>query len=169
MKCVRFALLLLAALSMSFLPVFAPLAEAASPVDVFLGQARANRAAILTTQQIQSLQASNPALAAKLVQAARNGTVPQLSRPERRLVTAMSQDNLRKIRAGQASQPAKVTVTPKWDGTIAGLQGICVTVATPLFAFANVFAPVLAAIGCFLVIALLTPILILFGLMPAKS
>lgn len=105
MKKFGFVLAFVACMSFTLFPVL-PAAAASSgstPAEsqrVLVQHAARGDLVIVSPEQMQSLAQSNPRLHSKLERANRAGTIPQLTQSERRIVNAMTVDNLDRMKAG---------------------------------------------------------------------
>lgn len=104
MRRTGFALALLSAIAMTVVPV-APSFAAAPKAQMSANEELAAHAVrgdviVLSPTQMDELAVSNPALHSKLAAAHQAGTIPHLTKAEKRLVTAMTQQNVADIKAG---------------------------------------------------------------------
>jgi hypothetical protein len=106
MRKMSFALALLATVSMTFIPVapsYAASRARASTTNELVAKHAANgNLAVLSQAQMNDLARTHPNLHARLAAAAAKGTVPKLSKTERRLLRAMTAQNMNDIKAGMS-------------------------------------------------------------------
>ncbi|MBX6426716.1 MAG: hypothetical protein IRZ09_12435 [Variibacter sp.] len=104
MRRTSFALALLASVSMTIIPVApsqaAAPARAATTNELVARQAANGNLVVLSQAQMSELARAHPRLHAKLAAAYAKGTVPTLTKAEKRLVRAMTAQNLDDIKAG---------------------------------------------------------------------
>ncbi|HET9904667.1 MAG TPA: hypothetical protein VFQ27_13315 [Xanthobacteraceae bacterium] len=104
MRKMSFALALLASVSMTFIPVApsyaAAPARASSANELVVKHAAKGNLAVLSQAQMNALARTHPSLHARLAKAAANGTVPKLSKAERRLLNNLTAQNMDDIKAG---------------------------------------------------------------------
>lgn len=104
MRKVSFALALLATVSMTLIPVTpsyaASRARAETPSELVVKHASHGNLAVLSQAQMAELARTHPRLHARLAAAAAKGTVPKLSKAERKLVRSMTAQNMNDIKAG---------------------------------------------------------------------
>jgi hypothetical protein len=106
MRKTGFALAVLSTIAMTVVPV-APSFAAAKHHQPTANQVLADHAQrgdviVLSPTQMDRLATSNPALHAKLAAAHQAGTVPSLTRSEKKIVNALTQQNMADIKAGYA-------------------------------------------------------------------
>jgi hypothetical protein len=99
-----FVLTVLSALAMAVLPAMPSFAAQRAPVSA-TNQTLADHAArgdivVLSPEQMSALAFSNPALHAKLTATHNTGSVPKLTPAEKRIVTALTAQNMDAIKAG---------------------------------------------------------------------
>lgn len=107
MRKICLTLAFAAALSTVALPVIN--AQAAPREGLIQQHTRSGNLAVLTKQQMIEIGRTNPDLHARLVEASKAGTIPQLSWSERRLLRQLSLATVASIKAGQTVQ---VQTTP---------------------------------------------------------
>jgi hypothetical protein len=104
MRKMSFALALLATVSMTFIPVapsYAASRDRATTANELVVKHAANgNLAVLSQAQMAQLARTHPSLHARLAKAAAKGTVPKLSKAEKRLVRTMTAQNMNDIKAG---------------------------------------------------------------------
>jgi hypothetical protein len=114
LKRLSLALALLAAASLVISPVAPAYAHAVksekAKTEWIAGQAKKGNIAILSTQQMRVLAVTNPKLHAKLWTAYQKGSVPKLTRGEKKYVTAVTTKNLKQFAAGTGSEWVIVAV-----------------------------------------------------------
>jgi len=115
MQRTGFALAFLAAIAMTVMPVTPSFAASPKQDKAAAQQALATHAEqgdviVLSPAQMEQLAVSNPALHAKLAAAQQTGQVPSLSPAEKRYVTALTQQNMDQIKAGDPSTAAWIII-----------------------------------------------------------
>jgi hypothetical protein len=103
MRKTGFALAMLAALTMTVVPVAPSFAAAPAPKSTeqkFIDHAKRGDIAVLSKAQMRALAQSNPKLHAKLMKAYEANSVPSLSPAEKRYVRDLTQKNLDNFKAG---------------------------------------------------------------------
>lgn len=103
MRKTGFALAMLAAITMTVVPVAPSFAAAPAPKSTeqkFIDHAKRGDVAVLSKAQMRALALSNPKLHAKLMKAYETSTVPRLSAAEKQYVRNLTQANLDSFKAG---------------------------------------------------------------------
>ncbi|HZT27198.1 MAG TPA: hypothetical protein VFA57_15980 [Pseudolabrys sp.] len=158
----KFGLLLalVATLSLTFLQIAPSFASEHADRGRLLDLARRGDIAIVTSAQMQLLAQSNPRLHAKLQAAYQLQTPPQLTAAEKAVVHRLTRTNVRQIKAGQVqvvvnkpSPPAATTPD------LSAVMTACVTAGSAVLGFLGPFAPVVATLGCLLIIPLVGAVL----------
>jgi hypothetical protein len=103
MRKTGFALALLSTIAMTVVPVtpsFAAAKHRSAHHQALVDHAARGDVIVLSPVQMDQLAASNPALHGKLAAAHRAGQVPSLTKSEKQLVNALTQQNMADIKAG---------------------------------------------------------------------
>jgi hypothetical protein len=152
---------LLAVLSMSLLQVVVTTqaAEAAGPStpEQMLRHAQRGTGALLTPAQMATIAQTNGVLHQKLVTARAEGRVPVLTSAERRMVRAMTAQNLRIIKAGQTQVGV---VTPKKEAPAATSPGDALTACVTGFTTAGALGAIGAGLAIIVCALLFIPLII---------
>jgi hypothetical protein len=110
MRKTGFALAVLSTIAMTVVPVapsFAAKAQPSAAQSTLLEHAQRGDVIVLSPTQMDQLATSNPALHAKLAAAHQAGKVPALTKSEKKIVNAMTLQNMDSIKAGD---PATVWI-----------------------------------------------------------